>query len=96
MVGPLQALYDLAYNLVYPVTPAYAAYGYRWQQGQGVPATLEVYDPHSSQAFFWEVKATRQDGPPLDVEPSKGDLRVSGIGPYRYGVRWPRRWPPGR
>ena len=37
-------LRDFAYALVYPRPPAGAAYGYRWQPGQGVPASLSVLD----------------------------------------------------
>ncbi len=41
-------------------------------------------DPGSAQHFDWEVKAVRSDGPPLEVEPLKSDIAVSGFGPYTY------------
>jgi hypothetical protein len=43
-------------------------------------------NPHSEQAFDWEVKAVRVDGPPLQVEVDKADTRVGGFGPYRFPV----------
>ena len=43
-------------------------------------------NPTSSQRFDWEVKALRADGAPLQVEPLKTQLTVSGFGPYTYAT----------
>ncbi|MBV9775376.1 MAG: hypothetical protein JO040_15580 [Gemmatimonadetes bacterium] len=43
-------------------------------------------NPHSDQEFDWEVKAVRKDLPPLEVEPDRAKLDVSGFGPYRIGT----------
>lgn len=40
----------------------------------------------SHQRFDWEVKATRADGPVLEVEPLKSALTVNGFGPYTYAT----------
>jgi hypothetical protein len=40
----------------------------------------------STQAFDWEVKGSRRDQPPLDVEPSQQELGVCGFGPYTCDV----------
>lgn len=43
-------------------------------------------NPHSSQRFHWEVKAVRQDAPPLEVEPSRDEVLVRRFGPYAFGT----------
>lgn len=39
------SLYDWVYRMAYSQPPHNAQYGYRWQAGQGVPATLGTFDP---------------------------------------------------
>ncbi len=41
----------------------------------------------SAQRFDWEVKATRKDKPDLEVEPLRSDMIVSGLGPYKIGMK---------
>jgi len=48
--------------------------------------TVVSDNPASSQAFDWEVKAVRNDQPPLVVEPLRSELQVGGFGPYRIGM----------
>ena len=43
-------------------------------------------NPFSTQAFDWEVKAVRRDGPPLEVEPLRSERAVRGFGPYTFAV----------
>lgn len=43
----LKSWYNYLYGFVYPPPPANAAYGYRWQANQGVPAALQIYDLNS-------------------------------------------------
>jgi hypothetical protein len=43
-------------------------------------------NPKSAQAFDWEVKAVRADGPPLAVEPLRSETTVGGFGPYAFIV----------
>jgi hypothetical protein len=38
----------------------------------------------STQAFDWEVKAVRADGPPLVAEPRRDEIAVAGFGPYTF------------
>ena len=46
--------------------------------------TVISENPESTQAFNWEVKATRKDLTPLEVEPHKGDFEVNYVGPYTF------------
>ncbi len=41
-------------------------------------------NPDSTQAFDWEVKAVRADGPPLVAEPRRDEIAVAGFGPYTF------------
>jgi len=55
---------------------------------------VESSNPHSTQAFDWEVKAVRADGPSLCAEPLRAEIEVAGFGPYTYQVRRPERTRP--
>lgn len=46
--------------------------------------SFKVYGLEKEGEFSWELKAERQDGPDLIVEPNKEDIIVAGDGPYKY------------
>jgi hypothetical protein len=62
------------------------------QSGQRILAGRFIVvsdNPASTQAFDWEVKAVRADGPPLEAEPLRENTVVGGFGPYTFIARRP-------
>lgn len=62
------------------------------QDGQRIRAGRFIVvssNPASTQAFDWEVKAVRADGPPLEAEPLRERTAVGGFGPYTFIARRP-------
>src|SRR5438874_1630859 len=69
------SFYNFVYSAVFPQRPPNAQYGYRWQAGQGVPATLRTFAPSPGPGVYVAFMGVHLDG---SLDPFAGDPNAPG------------------